>query len=88
MPGKLIISKSKLTMTSSFQHKLADLIFQCPVDNTNPMDCQLNWIRNQMTTERVHWLGSLSQDECTKIYAEHRECLRKKEKLFDNSPGK
>lgn len=86
MPDGTPVSTVFLTQ-DHVQSLISGLLFACPMDDGNPIDCPLHDVRSVLTSWEVdkmwgvrHIIQALTVDQGKKILAHHQYCLQCKER--------
>lgn len=53
---------------------LTSLQWECPLGG-NPPHCQLHEVRKMDMGQRMRWIATLSDDQCSRMYQHHLDCL-------------
>jgi len=61
------------------KQSILGLILACPVDGTNPPDCQLCEIRKLSLRMRFEWVNGLTLEEAEAVWINHEKCSMAKE---------
>jgi hypothetical protein len=60
---------------------LISLTEACPVDEYNPEECPLYWLRKMNSGQRLHWFNALDEDDLVYLASYHHVCMNIKVEL-------
>ena len=70
------------TCTQLVKEELRDDLFplaeSCPVEESNPDDCPLYFVRQMKPMQRLQWFNGLGEHGLAYLAAYHQTCLRAK----------